>query len=45
MKQDLTKEDEEKEIIDYYYNPNVKCTCGAIFNDTHRGYCRRRNRK
>jgi hypothetical protein len=34
----------EKEIIDYYYNPNLECTCEAIFNDTHRSYCKRRQR-
>jgi len=34
----------EKEIIDYYYNPNIECTCGAIFDDTHRGWCKRRVR-
>jgi hypothetical protein len=34
----------QEEIIDYYYNPNVECTCGAIFADTHRGYCKRRVR-
>lgn len=35
----------EEEIIDYYYNPNLECTCESIFADTHRGYCRRRIRK
>lgn len=36
----------KKEIIDYdyYYNPNVKCTCEAIFGDAHRSYCKRRIR-
>jgi len=34
----------EEEVIDYYYNPNVECTCEAIFADTHRGYCKRRIR-
>ena len=34
----------EQEIIDYYYNPNLKCTCEAIFDDTHRNYCKRRQR-
>ena len=33
-----------EEIIDYYYNPTLKCTCGAIFDDTHRAYCHRRQR-
>ena len=33
-----------KEIIDYYYNPNVECTCNAIFNDTHKITCKRRIR-
>jgi len=32
------------DIIDYYYNPNVKCTCKAIFADTHKGWCHRRIR-
>jgi len=35
---------ELKEIIDYYYNPNVECTCEAIFGDTHRITCKRRKR-
>ena len=35
----------EEEIIDYYYNPNLECTCNAIFSDTHRGYCKRRVRR
>jgi len=35
---------EEEEIIDYYYNPNVECTCNAIFADTHRAWCHRRHR-
>ena len=35
---------QKEEKIDYYYNPNVKCTCEAIFADTHRSYCRRRQR-
>jgi len=30
------------EVEEYYYNPNLECTCGAIFADTHRGYCKRR---
>lgn len=30
--------------VDYYYNPNVECTCGGIFADTHKGYCKRRQR-
>jgi len=38
------KEIEEKDIIDYYYNPNLECTCEAIFDDTHRSYCKRRQR-
>ena len=33
-----------KEITDYYYNPNIECTCEAIFADTHRECCKRRNR-
>lgn len=33
-----------EEVVDYYYNPNVECTCEAIFADTHRSYCRRRIR-
>lgn len=28
--------------IEYYYNPNLECTCEAIFADTHRSYCKRR---
>ncbi len=34
----------DKEIIDehYYYDPNVECTCEAIFDDTHGCYCKRR---
>ena len=28
--------------IEYYYNPNVECTCNGIFADTHRSYCKRR---
>jgi len=35
---------EKEEIIDYYYNPNLECTCEAIFDDTHRSYCKRRIR-
>lgn len=35
----------KEEIIDYYYNPNVECTCEAIFDDTHRSYCKRRIRQ
>ena len=34
----------ENDMIDYYYNPNAECTCEAIFDDTHRNYCHRRNR-
>ena len=36
----------KKEIIEYqyYYNPNVECTCEAIFADTHRIHCKRRNK-
>ncbi len=34
----------EKEIIDYYHNPNLECTCEAIFADTHRSYCKQRER-
>lgn len=34
----------DEETIDYYYNPNVECTCKALFADTHRSYCRRRIR-
>jgi hypothetical protein len=41
---DLKKETEKKEIIDYYYNPNIECNCEAIFDDTHRSYCKRRQR-
>mgnify|MGYP003395264083 CR=1 FL=1 len=37
-------ENKKEEIIDYYYNPNVECTCEAIFADTHGGYCKRRIR-
>lgn len=33
-----------QQVEDYYYNPNVECTCEAIFADTHRGYCKRRVR-
>jgi len=36
---------EYHEIIEYYYNPNVPCTCEAIFADTHRDYCKRRSRR
>jgi hypothetical protein len=32
-------------IEEYYYNPNLVCTCGAIFADTHRNYCKRRINK
>ena len=32
------------DIKDYYYNPNVECNCKAIFTDTHRAYCKRRQR-
>ena len=35
----------QKEITDYYYNPNIECTCEALFDDTHRAYCKRRVRK
>ena len=38
------KDSEVKEIIDYYYNPNLKCTCEARFADTRRDYCHRRIR-
>jgi len=41
---EIKKEKKEEEIVDYYYNPNVKCTCPAIFDDTHRSWCHRRNR-
>jgi hypothetical protein len=37
--------EQQSEIIDipsYYYNPNIECTCKAIFADTHRSYCKRR---
>lgn len=34
----------DNQIKDYYYNPNLECTCGAIFADTHRSYCKRRQR-
>ncbi len=34
----------KQEIIDYYYNPNLECTCEAIFADTHRAHCKRRVR-
>jgi len=40
-----TAEKIKAEIMDYYYNPNVECTCEAIFADTHQSYCKRRNRK
>ena len=35
----------KREIIEYYYNPNVPCTCEALFDDTHRSYCKRRNKE
>lgn len=35
----------KEEVIDSYYNPNVPCTCEAIFADTHRAYCKRRNKR
>ena len=38
------KKIKQKEIIDYYYNPNLECTCNAIFPDTHKSYCKRRMR-
>ena len=44
MKKVKVLNNKEKEIIDYYYDPNVKCTCEAIFQDTHRSYCKRRNK-
>lgn len=34
----------EEQTIDDYYNPDVECTCEAIFADTHRSYCKRRVR-
>ena len=40
----MTEQELKEEIIDYYYNPNVECTCEAIFDDTHRSYCKRRIR-
>ena len=43
LKKMETKQKQE-EIIDYYYNPNLECTCEAIFADIHRGYCKRRIR-
>lgn len=33
-----------EETIDYYYNPNIECTCEALFADTHREHCKRRIR-
>ena len=44
VKEAIKKTVEQGEIIDYYYNPNVECTCEAIFADTHRSYCKRRIR-
>lgn len=38
-----SKEEKILNIEEYYYNPNLKCTCGGIFADTHRSYCKRRN--
>ena len=35
---------DKQKIIEFYYNPNVECTCGAIFADTHRNHCKRRIR-
>jgi len=43
-KEEIEKNKSKKGIIDYYYNPNVECTCGAIFDDTHRISCKRRIR-
>lgn len=40
----MPKNKEDEGIIDYYYNPNLECTCEGIFADTHRGYCKRRQR-
>lgn len=34
----------DEEIKDYYYNPNIECTCEAVFADTHRSYCKSRIR-
>ena len=35
---------DDHRIIDYYYNPNVECTCEGLFADTHRNHCKRRVR-
>ena len=34
-----------KDIIEYYYNPNVPCTCEGLFADTHRESCKRRSER
>ncbi len=31
-------------VVDYYYNPEFECTCGAIYADTHRSWCKTRIR-
>ena len=34
----------KRKIIDFYYDPNLECTCEALFDDTHRSHCKRRIR-
>ena len=43
-KWDEIENEATKEIIDYYYNPDVECTCKTIFDDTHKSYCKRRKK-
>ena len=34
-----------KNVIEYYYNPNVPCSCEGLFADTHRNSCKRRSKR
>jgi len=44
MKKKIKEVIDKQEIIDFYYNPELECTCEAIFADTHRSWCKRRQR-